>query len=427
MRASRRASKRGFAGDWALERCRMTLVSAESAEEGKAPRAQCYVCMKPLVVCVCDGAGARAGHRTEIIVVQHPRERFHPLGTARLVRLGLARAQVVTAWNRQVPDLRVTADARMALLYPSEGSRPLAELAADERPQSLVVLDGTWSQARSLYKHNPWLASLPAVRLSDPTPSRYRIRREPRLDYVSTVEAVVAALRELEPDAAGLDAVLARFEAMIDTQIRCQADPTRRRYEHVRRPRVEKPPTVPASLARLDPRVVVVHTEVFRAWPETAPGRLVVVMAERPATGERFAAWVAPAAHEPALDALQLENLEVTSEQLAVARPLAQVLHDLSRFLRADDAVWAWNLSSLRHLRDSGGPALRGESLKAATSGYLRARCGHLEDVVREQCGEAPASWAPGRAGRRIACAGAMVRWLAQQSGMGGAGAKVRS
>ena len=42
----------------------------------------------------------------------------------------------------------------------------------------LLVLDGTWSQARALYRQNPWLTGIPHFQLSPEAPSRYRIYQQ---------------------------------------------------------------------------------------------------------------------------------------------------------------------------------------------------------------------------------------------------------
>src|SRR5262245_48535657 len=178
--------------------------------------------MRPLRLCFC-GELPVVATRTRIVILQHPRERTHPFGTARLVGLALpnARIQVPFGGNtgvlREQPEL--PADA--AVLYPHPAAVDLAALPPGERPSALVLLDGTWAHARRLYGHNPWLRQLRHVRLHPPSPSRYRIRREPRPDYVSTVEAVVQALAILEPDAQGLDRLLAVFDRLIDRQIDC--------------------------------------------------------------------------------------------------------------------------------------------------------------------------------------------------------------
>lgn len=109
---------------------------------------------------------------------------------------------------------------------PGPGAHDLETLAPEARPRRLVVLDGTWPQARKLLRDNSWVAALPRVCLRPKQPGQYRIRRAPRPEQLSTIEAIVEALRILESDTEGLDALLAAFHTMIDRQI-CLAENAR--------------------------------------------------------------------------------------------------------------------------------------------------------------------------------------------------------
>jgi DTW domain-containing protein YfiP len=191
------------------------------ASEERAPhRSNCYRCFKPTSHCVCERI-LRVENRTPIHIVQHPRERFHAIGTARFARLGLARVSLVVPGDSLRRNLRVAprTGAGIGLLFPGTGSRPLEGLLPEERPAELIVLDGTWSQARRLYEHNEWMGGLTHFSLSPEEPSRYRIRKAPRHSHVSTLEAIVLALRELEPGLLGLDELLSAFDGMIDAQV----------------------------------------------------------------------------------------------------------------------------------------------------------------------------------------------------------------
>jgi DTW domain-containing protein YfiP len=165
-------------------------------------------------MCLCDVV-PRLAARTRVHVLQHPRERRHPLGTVRLLRLALPelREHVLELDRSRATPVDLPAGA--GLLYPSEDARPLEPGAL----QDLVVLDGTWSQAKMLYRDNAWLRALPHYALSPTEGSRYRIRPEPRAECLSTMEAVVSALRLLEPDLQGTDGVLGSLDVMIDRQI----------------------------------------------------------------------------------------------------------------------------------------------------------------------------------------------------------------
>ena len=203
----------------------------ESPRLRPSARPACYQCFKPRVTCICASIEPVA-NQTGITILQHPHERFHPVGTARIARLGLARVRIEpcapwvdgTALGAQLPP-------RAALLYPAADARELAALSAAELPRHLVVIDGTWFHAKKIYDAHPWLHDLPALRLTPGEPSRYLgVRREPRALCVATLEAIVYALRVIEPQTRGLDGLLGSFAAMVERQ----AVYTRRRGSSLR-------------------------------------------------------------------------------------------------------------------------------------------------------------------------------------------------
>jgi len=61
------------------------------------------------------------------------------------------------------------------------------------------LLDGTWSQAKALWWRNPWMLKCQRVILGPKRPSAYgQLRREPRRDGLSTIEAAAMLLAALE-------------------------------------------------------------------------------------------------------------------------------------------------------------------------------------------------------------------------------------
>jgi hypothetical protein len=61
--------------------------------------------------------------------------------------------------------------------------------------EGIVVLDGTWSKAKTLWWRNPWLTKLNRLTLKPAKPSIYgSLRAEPKREFVSTLESVAAAL-----------------------------------------------------------------------------------------------------------------------------------------------------------------------------------------------------------------------------------------
>ena len=236
--------------------------------------------------------------RTRIVILQHPHERTHPFGTARLADLCMPNARVFVPWAGFTGTLAHPVDVPQgaAVLYPHRDAVDLASLPVSERPSTLIALDGTWSHAKRLYRENTWLEGLPHVRLRPAAPSRYRIRREPRPDYVSTLEAIVEALRILEPDNDRLDDLLRAFDRMIDRQVAHTSSNPRVVRRKIRRDRASR--ALGPALA--DPRLVVVYAEATLPAPD-GPRELVQWAAARVGDGATFEALLRPGPTPPAL------------------------------------------------------------------------------------------------------------------------------
>jgi DTW domain-containing protein len=241
-----------------------------------------------------------------VIFLQHPRERDVAIGTARMAHLALAGSRLLEGLRfdehpEVQPLLPVSAPAaparRVAVLFPGEGARPLDEWLK-EAPDTLIVLDGTWTQARKLLKLNPRLAALPRLAYTPPAPGNYRIRREPAEDHLATVEAVAAVLGALEGEPERYEALLRPFEVMVDRQIAAAmhsgARPRRRRPARAQgRSRL---PELAPLLVRPAAAVLLYAEANCHPPGSRAPGapELLHLVASRPATGERFEAVLAP-------------------------------------------------------------------------------------------------------------------------------------
>ena len=181
------------------------------SEPGAAtPRVVCGRCRRPASVCYCH-ALPRLDTATRVVILQHPRERDMPIGTARMASLCLPRAElrVGIRWTAELLAGAIGDPARPAiLLYPGPGARDILR-DPPPGPVTLIVVDGTWSQARTVVRDNPVLHALPRYAFATPEPSHYRIRREPRAEYVSTIEAVMHVLGALEGEPS-------RFRSLLD-------------------------------------------------------------------------------------------------------------------------------------------------------------------------------------------------------------------
>jgi len=197
-------------------------------DAGGTPEAipDCPSCHKPLPLCICDSI-APIESRISLLILQHPQEQDRALGTARLtalhfknavLKIGLSWPSLSKALGRPVHDPQ-----RWAVLY--LGSAKVADLDTDrdivainrkgevednqrgilKDIEGVVLLDGTWSQAKALWWRNAWMLKCQRVILNPSRPSLYgKLRREPRRDGLSTIEAAAMLLAGLEkrPDIA---------------------------------------------------------------------------------------------------------------------------------------------------------------------------------------------------------------------------------
>jgi DTW domain-containing protein len=156
---------------------------------GRCPR--CYL---PDRLCLCAQV-PRLDTRTEFLVIRHNKEKEKSTNTARLAALALTRCQVLTyGAPGQAFDASVLEGPDTWLLFP--GTQPPAPDAPP--PRRLVVLDGSWGQARRMLQRVPELRRLPGLSLPPPPPATRRLRRPPHPEGMSTLEAMAGAVALLE-------------------------------------------------------------------------------------------------------------------------------------------------------------------------------------------------------------------------------------
>jgi DTW domain-containing protein YfiP len=349
-------------------------------------RDTCYRCFRPLGSCLCDVIPA-IDNRTPVLILQHPRERTHPFGTARLVALGLRQSELLVdhaGCLRRNPGLLGPLTG-CALLYPHARARDITSLSTAERPRKLIVIDGTWHHARTLYRDLPALHALPHLTLPSGLRSAFELRKQPAEHCLSTLEAIVFALRALEPETAGLVDLLGTFErmqgrqlALIDAQrLELPAGHTGR-YRKKQRPRSSR--AIPRALLESYESLVVVYAE--SCFDPEAPGQRTILCqaALRPSTGEQFFRVIAHPEVEPA----HLEHLGLTGDVLGDSVSLERFRADWAAFLRPGDLLASWNTGTLRLSSRLSGTAPGGIALKSVYCNLKRFR-GSLEQILARE------------------------------------------
>lgn len=343
------------------------------------------------------------------------------IGTARMATLCLEGASLFVgvdfSEDKQAQQAMYGGERPTYLLYPGEEAIDV-DSAPPEGPITLVVIDGTWAHARSLLKHNPALKALPRLSFMPPAPSEYRIRREPRDDYVSTIEAVAHVLGALEGDREAYASMMQPFRAMVDMQLEHR---DRLRASRHKKPRVSdatrRARRLPQALRESPDRLLFIAAEA-NAWPYNPPSpypdELVHWLAFRPSTGERFEVLVAP--RQP-LSVGTPAHTRLSEEALRGGGTIEDFARAWQGFVRPDDVVCGWGKYGLVLLAAE-GIALPETfvDLRSASGSYVGGRLGTVEACVAEFALQPGEPLGQGRGGVRLSLVSAAGQFLASEA-----------
>lgn len=167
---------------------------------------RCARCQLKQTHCLCS-------HRREVhsalefVLIMHRDELFKPTNTGRLIADTFPQQTHAFCWDRLQPDpalLLLLQDSRRhcLLIFPATtgSSRDVVHQvsAQSDKLLTLIILDGTWKQARRMFNLSPWLAAITALHLQPQQLARYSSRVAAHDHYLSTAESVALALASAE-------------------------------------------------------------------------------------------------------------------------------------------------------------------------------------------------------------------------------------
>jgi DTW domain-containing protein YfiP len=157
-----------------------------SPNRGTIPR--CPRCFYRGDPCLCPEV-PRVSARLEVVILRHAAELKKQTNSARWAALALGCRVIDYAATAEPFDDAALDTGGAWLLFP--GAEPTPAPAAP--PRRLIVVDGTWQQARRMVLRLPALRSLPRLTLKA-APAGPRLRRPHDPAGMSTLEAVAEAL-----------------------------------------------------------------------------------------------------------------------------------------------------------------------------------------------------------------------------------------
>jgi len=169
---------------------------------------RCEKCNLPELNCLCPYR-VSAESVAKVWLLTHPMEHHKPTNTGRLIADVLPETEVFT-WYRTAPDdrlLALLADSRYApfVVFPDDqpdyadrvvSISALDSVKADGRVPVYILIDGTWRQARRIFRKSPYLNHLPVLPLRTERTTRYRLRKPASEAHLCTAEVAAELLRQ---------------------------------------------------------------------------------------------------------------------------------------------------------------------------------------------------------------------------------------
>ncbi|WP_428943850.1 tRNA-uridine aminocarboxypropyltransferase [Pantoea sp. FN060301] len=172
---------------------------------------RCQRCLLPTQNCLC--ATLKPGQaRSRFCLVMFDTEPMKPSNTGRLIADILPETQAF-GWSRTQPDPSLldavkNPEIQPMVVFPqSYADADRAVLTTPPRsgkPPLFIMLDGTWTEARKMFRKSPWLDALPVMSLTLTKPSNYQLREAHAEGQHCTAEVAAELLMQAGDTAAGI-------------------------------------------------------------------------------------------------------------------------------------------------------------------------------------------------------------------------------
>lgn len=162
----------------------------------------CDKCGLPIINCLCDKV-PKIKTDAKIWILSTEKEFYRPSNTARLLALVNPTSTEIFLWERtRIPEKLVThLNSNIYepfLLFPIENyeteSRKV-EYKNTKKIPAFIILDGTWKEARKIFRRSSYLENLPIISLEPTFKSIYDLRRGAKVGNLCTIEAAIEVLK----------------------------------------------------------------------------------------------------------------------------------------------------------------------------------------------------------------------------------------
>ncbi|WP_320034420.1 tRNA-uridine aminocarboxypropyltransferase [Halarcobacter sp.] len=172
--------------------------------------------------------------KTRFIILMHPKEyRKTKNGTGHFTNLSLKNSQIYIGIDfsnhEKINEIIDNPNINSYVLYPGENSIELnsQELPKDSKENVIFIIDSTWPCSKKMIRLSKNIASLPKVSFKYTQESNFKIKTQPNLYCLSTIESVFCVLKLLNNqkieniNESQFENFLKPFDEMVEYQLTC--------------------------------------------------------------------------------------------------------------------------------------------------------------------------------------------------------------
>jgi len=162
----------------------------------------CNTCGLPIINCICDKS-PKIKTNAKIWILSTEKEFYRASNTARLLKLINPTSTEIFQWKRKnIPEKLVTYLNREIyetfLLFPVDNYETAirkVEYKKTGKIPAFIIIDGTWKEARKIFRKSSYLNKLPIISLKPDFKSKYDLRRGAASGNLCTIEAAIEVLK----------------------------------------------------------------------------------------------------------------------------------------------------------------------------------------------------------------------------------------
>lgn len=164
---------------------------------------RCQGCLLIERFCLCDTIQPQSAS-SRFCLIMFDTEPLKPSNTGRLIADILPDTQAFL-WTRTEVDPELLAaisdpQRQPYVVFPQSYAEPerqvINQLPISDKPPLFILLDGTWTEAKKMFRKSPYLAGLPLLSLQVSHLSDYLLREAQRPEQHCTVEVAAALLQQ---------------------------------------------------------------------------------------------------------------------------------------------------------------------------------------------------------------------------------------